>query len=108
MSGQTQRGQLEKDDSGFSVGWNYNYITATGATLVKSGGAMLHNIAVNKPVSGCVITLNDATAAGSGTFAQITFGSSTIPTFVNYDVTLTNGLVVNVTNAAANITVSYV
>lgn len=104
----TQRGQLERDDSGYPLGWNYSYVSATGATLVKSGAGVLHCITINKPVGGCVISLCDSLTANSGTFGQVVLNSSTVPTFLKYDVAVNTGLLVNVSTAASDITISYV
>ena len=104
----TERGQLIRDDSFYPVGWKYAYASSTGATVVKSSAGFLHSITFNKPVATSVISLCDSSAGATGTFGIITVPSSPQPVTLRYDVTLTNGIVLNITTAASDITISYV
>lgn len=106
----TQRGQLERDDSGFPVGYNFTYLTnATGATLIKATAGFLHGVVLNKPVATSVVTLYDCATTGTltGTIGVITV-SGTVPTFLNFDITTTTGLVVSQTTLGSDLTISFI
>lgn len=71
-------GQLVRDDSFSPAGYNYQYISGTGVTLLKSSGAFLGMVSINSPTATSVITLYDSDSAVrlTGTFAVITIPSS--------------------------------
>ena len=110
MSDLTSRGQLIRDDSNFPVGWKPFYASATGATLVKSSPGFLHTLTFNNPVATTTVALcnTTTTATLTGTFGVITVPASPQPVTLTYDTVFDKGLVLNVSTAASDITVSYV
>lgn len=108
MADITQRGQMIRDDSGFPVAWNLSYSSATGSTIVKSTGGVLHSITFNKPTATTVLTIYNAASAGTGTIASITVPASPQPLTLFYDANMPNGISTNMTVAASDITISYI
>jgi hypothetical protein len=107
MASQTSLGQLARDDSNYPVGWHYLYSTGTGVVVVKNSPGVLHSISFNKATVGLAVTLYDSTSAQTGTFGIITIPASPQPVTLFYDVTLTNGLVLNV-GTSSDLTISFI
>ena len=108
MADQTQFGQLKRDDSNFPIGWKYATMTATGATIVKATPGVLHQITFNKPIATSVVTLYDSSSASTGTLGTITIPASPQPVTLFYDNAFNNGLVINMSVAASDITITYI
>jgi hypothetical protein len=90
--------------------FNYNNITSTATTLVKTGVGFLHAITVNTPVASSVITLYDNTSAAGTKMGTITLPATLLqegPYTALYDVTFSVGLTVVTATAASDLTVSY-
>ena len=104
----TQHGQLDRDDSGFPVGYAYKYLTASGTAAVKVSPGFLHSITVNKPNAALttVALLDNASGLLTGTIGVVTFGTAGVPVSLFYDITYNSGLLVNL-SAASDITIAY-
>lgn len=107
MADLIQHGQLIRDDSSFPVGWNYKYSSGSGAVIVKGSPGFLHSINLNSPVATTVIKLYDSISAQTGTFAIITIPASPQPVTLFYDITLLNGLTLNI-GTSSDITIVYI
>lgn len=86
--------------------YNYNYISTSVTTTVKTGSGFLHAITVeNAGATGNAITIYDNTA-GSGTVIA-NFSVALTGTFT-FNVSFTTGLtIVNAGTTSPNLTVSY-
>lgn len=107
----TQRGQLVKDDSNVSVGYNYTNITGQATTTIKSGAGFFHSLTINTPIATSIITIYDNTAASGTKIATITLPSTLLaegPTTAIYDVVYKIGLTVVTGTASSDITIASV
>jgi hypothetical protein len=98
-----------------SLGYSYTNATATGTGYVKTSGAYLHTVTINKPVASAVIKLSDSTQYQGSSANEYTIGTITMPaTLLNngpitavYDVQTVNGLTYYTSAAAEDITIAW-
>lgn len=87
--------------------WQYQNITGTATTTLKSVPGVLHSITFNKPVATEVITIYDNTTNSGTIIGTITVPASPLPVTLTYDVAFWTGLTLVTATASSDITVSF-
>jgi hypothetical protein len=90
-------------------GFNYTHIAANGTSAIRTGPCVLHAVSVNKAgaSSNTATVYDNATGGTSNTVAIIDTTRSGLG-YIQYDVTLLNGLqVVVATGTAADLTICW-
>ncbi len=90
-------------------GFNYTHIAANGTSAIRTGPCVLHAIAVNKAGgSSNIATVYDDVTAGTTTPVAIIDTTRAGLGYIQYDVTLRNGLQVVVgTGTAGDLTICW-
>lgn len=90
-------------------GFNYTHITANGTTAIRTGPCVLHAVSVNKAgASANTATVYDAVAGATTVTVAIIDTTRAGLGYIEYDITLLNGLqVVVATGTAADLTICW-